>query len=115
MTATTTGAAIGAHRRDSAKNKKRHRKIKAPVGRACLAAAAAVAAVAALGQAARAQTLYWDTNGATANASAGTTASGNWTAAGTFWSTSSAGTVAPQAWTPGGSAVFSAAANATGT
>src|SRR5262245_45109708 len=57
---------------------------------------------------------YWDTNGATAGASASTTAAGTWDTTTTSWSTNSNGTSATAAWPTGETAVFSAATNATG-
>ncbi len=58
--------------------------------------------------------LYWDTNGAAAGGSAGTTAPGTW-GVDNFWSTSAAGTAATSGWTAGETAVFSAGTNVTGT
>ncbi len=58
--------------------------------------------------------LYWDTNGAAAGGSAGTTAPGTW-GIDNFWSTSAAGTAATSGWTAGETAVFSAGTNVTGT
>ncbi|MBW7896515.1 MAG: autotransporter-associated beta strand repeat-containing protein, partial [Opitutaceae bacterium] len=78
----------------------------------------------ALGLPLSAQTLlYWDVNGATAGASAGTTATGTWNQSTTSaWSTSSAGTSATDDWSArvpnggtGGIAIFAAGTNATGT
>jgi autotransporter-associated beta strand protein len=54
--------------------------------------------------------LYWDTNGATAGASSGTSAAGTFDA--TNWTADPAGTSATQAWVPGETAVFSAGSNA---
>src|SRR5882672_376770 len=56
------------------------------------------------------QTLYWDTNGATAGSSG---ANGTWGTS-NFWSTNSAGTAATAGFTSGRDAVFSAGTNATG-
>jgi T5SS/PEP-CTERM-associated repeat protein/autotransporter-associated beta strand protein len=74
-----------------------------------------VAAVACLlaGSAYAQTTLYWDTNGTTAGASAGTTAAGTWDSTTANWSTNSAGTNTTQLWTSGQTAVFSAGTNAT--
>lgn len=74
----------------------------------------ALIAVLCVARAARA-TLYWDTNGATAGSSAGTTAPGNWDTTTADWSTNANGTAATQAWTAGETAVFAAGTNATGT
>ena len=68
--------------------------------------------VALLPQAVSAQTLYWDTNGATAG-SGGPSPSGTWDGVAPNWSTSSAGTVATGVWTNGDTAVFSADSDAT--
>ena len=54
--------------------------------------------------------LWWDTNGATAGSSGGSTAPGSFN--GTNWTTSPAGTSATQSWVPGETAVFSAGTNA---
>jgi len=69
----------------------------------------------------RAQTIiYWDTNGATAGASSGTTAAGTWDQSTTAnWSTSSVGTNTTTTWSTAigaGNAIadFSAGTNATG-
>lgn len=75
----------------------------------------ALAIVAMLSGRAWAAFAYWDTNGATAGSSGGTTASGTWSSSGGNWSTSSAGTVATGNWVSGNSAVFSAGTNATST
>jgi len=64
-----------------------------------------------LSQAASAQTLYWDSNGATPGA--GTTPTGTWGTS-AFWSTDPTGSVSTGAWTSGDSAVFSAGTDATG-
>lgn len=63
-------------------------------------------------QQAEAQTLYWDTNGATAGSGAAT---GGWANAATLWSTSPAGTVATVATTTASTndLVFSAGTNGT--
>ena len=60
---------------------------------------------------ARAQLLYWDSNGATTGA--GATPTGIW---GTdlFWSTDPLGELATAGWTIGGTAIFSAGADASG-
>lgn len=58
-----------------------------------------------------AQTLYWDTNGATAGSS---NIRQTWDI-NTWWSTSAAGDVATQGWVSGATSVFSAGNNATGT
>ncbi len=76
---------------------------------------AAVCGATLLGAVASAQTLYWDTNGATVGA--GTTPSATWSTSGgnnKKWSTSSAGTLATAVWTSGADAVFSAGTDATG-
>lgn len=66
----------------------------------------------------QAQTLYWDTNGATAGAGGGTAPSGTWANNGgptnRRWSTSSGGTASTAVWSSGGDAVFSAGSTATG-
>jgi autotransporter-associated beta strand protein len=54
--------------------------------------------------------LWWDTNGATAGSSSGTTAPGVFE--GVNWTTNSAGTSATQSWVPGETAVFAAGTNA---
>jgi len=59
-----------------------------------------------------AQTLYWDTNGATAG-SGGPSPSGTWDGVTPNWSTSSAGTVTTTTWVSGDTAVFSAGTDAT--
>ena len=64
-----------------------------------------------LSQSGSAQTLYWDSNGATPGA--GTTPTGTWGTS-AFWSTDPTGSVATGAWTSGDSAVFSAGTDATG-
>jgi len=66
------------------------------------------------GAAARAATLYWDTNGAAAGAG-GATPSGTWDVGTTAnWSTSSAGTIATQVYSGKNQAVFAAGTDATG-
>ena len=69
-------------------------------------------AVALFPQDASAQTLYWDTNGATAG-SGGPSPSGTWDGVTPNWSTSSAGTVTTTTWVSGDTAVFSAGTDAT--
>ena len=64
-------------------------------------------------------TVYWDTNGATAGSSGGTTAAGTWDNATTAdWTTSAAGTTATTNWNASSAgsknATFAAGANATG-
>ena len=64
-------------------------------------------------------TVYWDTNGATAGSSGGTTAAGTWDDATTAnWTTSSAGTTATTTWSAAAAgskaATFAAGGNATG-
>src|SRR4029079_2451313 len=54
--------------------------------------------------------LWWDTNGATAGSSSGTTAPGSFD--GVNWTANAAGTSATQSWVPGETAVFSAGTNA---
>ena len=54
--------------------------------------------------------LWWDTNGATAGSSGGSSAPGSFN--GTNWTTNPAGTSATQSWVPGETAVFSAGTNA---
>src|SRR6266550_4547832 len=84
--------------------------------RTCLA----IATVAGLGlmtnRSAFAATAYWDTNGSTAGASAGTTAAGTWDAAGTNlnWNPLADGTGTTAGWVAGDTAVFAAGSNATG-
>jgi autotransporter-associated beta strand protein len=80
------------------------------------ASSALLAAISSLAQ----TTVYWDTNGNTAGASAGTTAAGTWNNNTTAdWTTSAAGTSGTSRWNSitGGSknATFSAGTNATGT
>jgi fibronectin-binding autotransporter adhesin len=58
----------------------------------------------------QAQSLHWDSNGATAGA--GATPTGTWGTS-TFWSTSSTGEAATAAWTSGATAIFSAGTDAT--
>lgn len=67
-----------------------------------------IAAVLLFASHSRAQTLYWDTNGATAGAATGGVANGTWDATATDWTTSSAGTIATSAYTSGATALFSA-------
>ena len=62
---------------------------------------------------ARAQMLYWDSNGATTGA--GVTPTGTWgTGTDLFWSTDPLGELATAAWISGRTAVFSAGADASG-
>src|SRR3954451_3125515 len=64
---------------------------------------------------ARAVTKYWDINGATAGASAGTTAAGTLDTGTTAnWTTDSTGASATTTWTASDDAIFSAGGNATG-
>ncbi|MCB1104257.1 MAG: hypothetical protein KDK74_05945, partial [Cephaloticoccus sp.] len=60
--------------------------------------------------------MFWDTNGATADAAGGDTAPGVWDTGNTAnWSTSNVGTAATTTWTAGDWAVFSAGSETRGT
>jgi fibronectin-binding autotransporter adhesin len=85
--------------------------------RAAIAATPAVAAALYFAPQAPAATLYWDTNGATAGSSAGTTAAGTWDGINAFWNDNSAGTAGTFVAVPNtaDTVVFSAGTNATGT
>jgi len=64
---------------------------------------------------ARGQTLYWDTNNATAGAGSGGMAPGTWGSGNTNWTTDSTGSSTTTTWTNGSTAVFAAGTDATGT
>jgi autotransporter-associated beta strand protein len=85
-------------------------------GKKCrLAIAAAILPVLGLSvQPVQGGILFWDLNGATPGASAGTTASGTWDTTSSNWSTDSTGSLATQTIAATDSAVFSAGTNATG-
>ena len=70
----------------------------------------ALAAGLGLAMRSHAQTLYWDTNGATAGSG---NAGGTWDA-GTNWTTDSGGAIAPVGWTDGNAVIFSAGTDGTG-
>jgi autotransporter-associated beta strand protein len=94
-------------------HKQKRRRRRCAAGPALWAAAAAFAsAVPTL----RGADLYWDTNGATAGSSGGTTAPGTWNTTTANWTTSSAGTFSTRTWSNTGTstAVFAAGTNATG-
>jgi autotransporter-associated beta strand protein len=80
--------------------------IPAPIGRWIVA----ILGASLLAVTASAQTLYWDTNGATGGA--GATPTGTWNGFTSNWSTNSGGTVATTTWTNGRDAVFSAGTDA---
>lgn len=64
-------------------------------------------------QSLRAESVYWDINGATAGAGATTAPSGPWGGTNLNWSTSIDGTATTAAWVTGNTAIFSAGTNAT--
>ncbi len=75
-----------------------------------LALAAALFALAPLVNQAYGQTLYWDTNGATAGSG---NQGGTWNTTTANWTTSAAGTLATTTWIDGSAVVFSAGSDAT--
>src|SRR4029434_3578726 len=75
--------------------------------------AAAVSAV-SITDTARAQTLYWDVNGASDGATNGTTASGTWSISNPNWTFDATGNSSTFPFSNFSPAVFSAGNNATG-